>query len=64
MTLMSKDKKPPKDRHKPRRMTSVPERVALALEAIGESQEAKLAEMVKRACIEFLEKRNAWPPKG
>lgn len=68
MMLMSKDKKPPKtatsDRHKPRRLVAVPERVAAALLRIGERHEAGLTEMVKRACIEFLEKHSEWPPKS
>lgn len=58
---MSK-KKPAADRHKPRRMVGVPERVCAALETMGDDREASLAEMVKIACIEYLEKNNRWPP--
>lgn len=50
------------DRHKPRRMVGVPERVCAALERMGKTREATLAEMVKNACIFFLEHNNQWPP--
>lgn len=63
MSVMSK-KKPASDRHKPRRMVGVPERVCAALEQMGKDREASLAEMVKVACIEYLERNNRWPPKG
>jgi hypothetical protein len=55
-------KKPAKDRHKPRRMVGVPERVCAALERMGADRESSLAEMVKTACIEYLEKNGRWPP--
>lgn len=55
-------KKPGRDRHKPRRMVGVPERVCAALEQVGREREASLAEMVKNACIHFLESLNRWPP--
>lgn len=57
-------KTPKSDRHKPRRMVGVPERVCAALEAMGKEREATLAEMVKNACIHFLEANNRWPPPG
>ena len=50
------------DRHKPRRMVGVPERICAALERMGERKEASLAEMVKNACLFFLEHHNEWPP--
>ena len=61
MLSMSK-KKPSADRHKPRRMVGVPERICVALEEIGREREASLAEMVKNACLHFLESQNRWPP--
>ena len=60
---MSKKKQPPpEDRHKPRRLVGVPERVCAALEAMGGDREATLTEMVKVACIYFLEQHGRWPP--
>ena len=50
------------DRHKPRRMVSIPERVALALADVGRDREASLSETVKVACIAYLESLNRWPP--
>lgn len=52
------------DRHKPRRLVGIFERIALALEQIGANREATLTEMVRVACIEYLERRKAWPPKS
>lgn len=69
---MSKAKKPTaantptkpstSERHKPRRMVGVPERVCVALKKMGDAREADLTEMVKLACIFFLEKHGAWEP--
>lgn len=50
------------DRHKPRRMVGVPERIAAELERMAAEREASLAEMVKNACLFFLEHNNRWPP--
>lgn len=61
LNRMSQPKKS-KDRHKPRRTIGIPERICLALERMGERQEAGVSEMVKRACIFFLEHHNEWPP--
>lgn len=61
MTRMPKTPKK-NDRHKPRRMVGVPERVCTALEEEGQTREASLAEMVKVACIFFLESKGRWPP--
>jgi hypothetical protein len=61
MTVMS-SKKPRADRHKPRRMVGVPERICVVLEEIGKEREASLAEMVKNACLHFLESQSRWPP--
>lgn len=58
---MSKPK-PSKDRHKPRRMVGVSERICVALDRIGLDQEANLTEMVKRACVFYLEHLGQWPP--
>jgi hypothetical protein len=55
-------KTPKNDRHKPRRMVGVPERVCVALEAMGREREASLAEMVKNACLFYLEQNGRWPP--
>lgn len=59
---MSKSKQPPKDQHKPRRMVGVPERIAAVLDEMGKEREASLTEMVKYACLHFLEVNNRWPP--
>jgi hypothetical protein len=50
------------DRHKPRRMVSIPERVAAVLAEVGRGREASLSETVKVACIAYLESLNRWPP--
>jgi hypothetical protein len=63
LNRMGKKKQPPGDRHKPRRLVGVSERICLALEELGAIREAKLTEMVRIACIEYLEKHNSWPPK-
>jgi len=55
-------KKPQADRHKPRRMVGVPERICAVLDQMGAEREASLAEMVKNACLFFLEQNNRWPP--
>lgn len=56
-------KKPGSDRHKPRKLVGIPLRVCAALKSMGEQREASLAEMVKVACIEYLERNNRWPPR-
>lgn len=62
-TLNRMSKKPPKsDRHKPRRMVGVPDRICQVLELLGREEEAPLSEMVKRACIEYARTRGKWPP--
>ncbi len=61
---MGKNKDRSADRHKPRRMVGIPHRVAIALEAIGKNREATLSEMVKVACIAYLESQGVWPPNG
>lgn len=62
LNLMSNKKKPHGDRHKPRRMVGIPERVAAALEEVAKEREASLAEIVKYACLFFLEDLKRWPP--
>ena len=57
-------KKTTGDRHKPRRLIGIPTRVCAALEEFGKVKEASLSEMVKVACIFFLEHHNRWPVAG
>ncbi len=59
---MGKTKPTDNDRHKPRRLVGVPERICLALEEIGKDRETTLTEMVKVGLIHFLESLNKWPP--
>lgn len=61
LMLMAK-KKTPKDRHKPRRMVGVPERICQVFEQMAAESEATLSEMVKNACLFFLESKGRWPP--
>lgn len=56
-------KKPAADRHKPRRMVGVPERICAAFESLTEQRQASLSELVKIACLDWLERQGAWPPK-
>ncbi len=62
ITGMPKPKQPA-DRHKPRRLVGIPERICAALERMGEERETSLTEMVKAACIHFLTEQGRWPPK-
>lgn len=43
-------------------MVGVPERICEVLDQMGAEREASLAEMVKNACLFFLEHHNRWPP--
>lgn len=53
------------DRHKPRRIVGIPEALAKALEEIGNEEFNTLAEQVKIACREYLERKGRLPkPKG
>ena len=62
MSRMGK-KKQAGDRHKPSRMTRVPERMATALEKLAAKKETNLSDEVKQAVHEYLEKQDLWPPK-
>lgn len=65
----SKQEKPEKprqaesDRHKPRRLVGISERICAALEAMGKERESNVTEMVKVGLIYFLEKHDRWPPR-
>lgn len=59
---MSKSKPTAGDRHKPRKMVGVPTRIATVLEELGAERETNLTEMVKVACIHYLESLGKWPP--
>lgn len=65
-TLVGMGKKKPTtgDRHKPRRLVGVSERICLALEEMGREREAKLTEMVRVGLIYYLEQNGRWPPKS
>jgi hypothetical protein len=63
MVAMAKKQPASQDRHKPRRMTSVPERMAKLLEEIAATKETNLATEVKQAVREYLERAGLWPPK-
>lgn len=63
LTVMGKKKPTTSDRHKPRRLVGISERICLALEQMGEDREATLTEMVKVACIDYLTRHDRWPPK-
>lgn len=52
------------DRHKPRRIVGIPEALAKALEEIGEEQFNSLAEQVKIACREYLDRKGRLPRVG
>lgn len=62
LARMGKKKPTANDRHKPRRLVGIPERVCAALEQMGVDREATLTEMVKAGLIYFLEKHDRWPP--
>lgn len=62
IATMSK-KKPKGGKHKPRRMVGLPRRIAEPLEEVADARETNVTELVKLACIEFLERLNRWPPK-
>lgn len=49
---------------KPFRMVRIPERVAAVIESLGSAESAGLTEMVRRACVEYAERRSAWPAKS
>jgi metal-responsive CopG/Arc/MetJ family transcriptional regulator len=49
------------DRHKPRRMTSIPEALAVELDKIANEEFNSLAEQVKVAVREYLDKRGRLP---
>lgn len=55
-------KKPSGDRHKPRRMVGIPERVCETLERLARDREASLSEMVKNILVDHLTKLGEWPP--
>ena len=64
LAVMGKKKPTTSDRHKPRRLVGVPERICVALEEWGKDREASLTEMVKAGLIYFLEKHDRWPPRS
>ncbi len=59
---MGKKKDRAADRHKPRRMVGVSERMCQALEKMGKTREASLSEMVRYAVMFYLEQHGHWPP--
>lgn len=63
LAVMGKPKQTEPDRHKPRRLVGIAERICVALEQMGKDREATLTEMVKVGLIFFLEKHDRWPPK-
>lgn len=65
MLGVAKDKKKNADRHKPRRIVGIPEPFAVALEGLASEQFNTLAEQVKIAVREYLDKHGRLPkPKG
>jgi hypothetical protein len=52
------------DRHKPSRMVRIPEPLAKALESIAAEEFNSLAEQVKTACREYLERKGRLPKPG
>lgn len=58
------NKKPTPDRHKPRRMVSIPEPLAVALEGIASEQFSSITEQVKIAVREYLERHDRLPTPG
>lgn len=63
LVRMGKKKSAANDRHKPRRLVGISERICLALEEIGADREATLTEMVKVGLIHYLESLGKWPPQ-
>lgn len=63
ITDVAKEKKKI-DRHKPRRIVGIPEPLANALEGIAEEEFNNLAEQVKIACREYLERKGRLPKVG
>ena len=55
-------KKASQDRHKPRRMVGLSERICAQFDKMAKDREASLAEMVKVACIDYLTRAGLWPP--
>jgi hypothetical protein len=64
MPLVAKNKDKAVDRHKPSRMVRVPEALAQALEGMALEQFNSLAEQVKIAVREYLEKHGRLPKPG
>lgn len=62
LTVMGKKKATTGDRHKPRRLVGLTPRIAAALEELAESRDTNLTEVVKTACIAYLESLGKWPP--
>jgi hypothetical protein len=60
MVMMADKKKP--DRHKPSRITRVPDSMAKQLAYLCKRHESKLVDEVKVAVREYLERHNLWPP--
>lgn len=63
MLDVAKEKKKT-DRHKPRRIVGIPEPIAKALCEIAEEEFNNLAEQVKIACREYLERKGRLPKVG
>jgi len=61
MLCMAPKKKQAGDRHKPSRMTRIPERMAAQLEKLAEHKSTSLVDEVKQAIREYLERQNLWP---
>jgi hypothetical protein len=61
---MAKNKRPGGrgDRHKPRRMIGLPERLAVQLDKLAERNASRMTQEVIRAVREYLERNNLWPP--
>ena len=60
MSVMATKKKST-DRHKPSRMTRIPEKMAVQLEKMAEHKSTSLVDEVKQAVREYLERNNLWP---
>ena len=50
------------DRHKPRRLVGISERICKQFDKLALDREAKLTELVKNACIDYLTRAGLWPP--
>lgn len=60
--FMAKQKKNQnRDRHKPGRMTRVPESLAQQLDIAAELDVSNFTQQVTRAVREYLERRSLWP---